>query len=120
MQARPCIWMVDDDPVHLKIYGWLIESAGYRTLLVEVRRGGIDLPAEPADLILLDYHFAGLASAVDIAKLIQQRLPHVPILVLSDAHTLPEDIAPLVQGFVRKGDPAKFVDGLHAALKPVC
>jgi len=111
--------MIDDDPLHLKIYGWIIESAGYHTLPVEVQLGGIDLPEKPPDLVLLDYHLGGLTMAADIAKLIQERLPGVPVLVLSDAYMLPDDIAPLVQGFVRKGDPARLIDRLHAALTPV-
>jgi DNA-binding response OmpR family regulator len=110
--------MVDDDPVHLKIYGWIIESAGYRALPVEVQVGCVDLPDEPPDLVLLDYHFAGGGSAINIAKLIQEQMPQVPVLVLSDAPMLPDDIAPLVQGFIRKGDPAKLVDRLHASLGP--
>jgi len=30
---------------------------------------------------------------------------------------LPQDIAPLVQGFVRKGDPAKLVDRVKKTLR---
>jgi CheY-like chemotaxis protein len=119
MQSQACVWMVDDDPVHLRIYVWIIESAGYRTLPVEVRFRGIDLPEEPPDLVLLDYQLHGRISAIDVARLIQQRVPGVPVLVLSDAYALPDDIAPLVAGFVRKGDPARLVDRLHAALKLV-
>jgi DNA-binding response OmpR family regulator len=96
----------------LQIYGKVVERAGYRALTAEARFGGVKFPIEPVDLVLLDYHLAGL-SAVEIAGEIQARLPGVPILVLSDAYSLPEDIAPLVQGFVRKGDPAKLIATLH-------
>lgn len=118
MHERASVLMVDDDPVHLRIYGWIIESAGYRALPAEVRFGAIELPQEPADLVLLDYHFAGLTTAVEIAKLIQSRHPNVPLIVLSEAHGLTDDIAPLVQGFVRKGEPAKLVARLHQLLRP--
>jgi hypothetical protein len=40
------------------------------------------------------------------------------MIVLSDSIDLPGDIAPLVQGFVRKGDPAKLVDRLQQILGP--
>jgi hypothetical protein len=39
------------------------------------------------------------------------------VIVLSDSMDLPGDIAPLVQGFVRKGDPAKLVDRLQQILR---
>jgi len=117
MQARASVLIVDDDPLHLRIYGWIIEAAGYRALPAEVRYAGVDIPTEPVDLVLLDYHLEGQRSAVDIAKVIHERLPDAPVIVLSDAPMLPEDIAPLVQGFVRKGDPAKLVEKLHKLLQ---
>ena len=115
MPAKSSVLIVDDDPMHLKIYGRIVEAAGYRALSVEAGPKGVDLPEDSADLVLLDYHLAG-QSAVEVADLIHTRFPEVPILVLSDALVLPEDIAPLVQGFVRKGDPAKLVDRLHILL----
>lgn len=118
MDVRPSVLIVDDDPVHLRIYGWIVEAAGYGALLAEVRLTGVDLPDAPIDMVLLDYHLGGQVRAVDVAKLIRLRIPGVPVIVLSDALTLPEDIAPFVHGFVRKGDPAKLVDRLHVLLKP--
>ncbi len=118
MHPRASVLIVDDDPVHLKIYGWIVEAAGYRALPAQVRFSGVDLPEETADVVLLDYNFAGETTAVDIARLFQSRRPRVPIIVLSEALVLPDDIAPLVQGFVRKGDPAKLVDTLHNLLRP--
>jgi len=40
------------------------------------------------------------------------------MILLSDALTLPEDIAPFVQDFVRKGDPPKLVNLLQQYLSP--
>lgn len=116
MQAS--VLIVDDDPTHLKIYGWILQAAGYRSLPVQVRSAGFELPECVADLVLLDYHLNTKASAVEIAQSIHARLPRAPIIVLSDAMGLPRDIAPFVQGFVRKGDPAKLVEKLHALLRP--
>jgi CheY-like chemotaxis protein len=119
MLERPSILIVDDDPTHLKVYGWMVEAAGYRALPVEVRFAGVDLPEGPADLVLLDYHLGSRKiKAVEVAQQIRSRLPSVPIVVLSDAMCLPQDIAPLVQGFVRKGDPAKLVGRLQQLLAP--
>lgn len=116
MDLRATVLIVDDDPVHLKIYTWIIEAAGYRALPAQVQYAGVDLPQESADVVLLDYNFAGQATAVEVAKEIKSQMPGVPILVLSEALMLPEDIAPLVHGFVRKGDPAKLVEALHHRL----
>jgi CheY-like chemotaxis protein len=117
MHERPSVLIVDDDPMHLRIYGWIVEAAGFRALFGEVRFDGVDIPEAAADAVLLDYHLGGrLTNAVDVAKLIQSRFPDVPIVVLSEQICLPEDIAPLVQGFVRKGDPAKLVDKLKELL----
>jgi CheY-like chemotaxis protein len=112
------VLIVDDDPVHLKIYGWIVEAAGYRALPAQVRFAGVDLPQAPADLVLLDYRLGKHTTAAEIAKLIRARLPDAPVIVLSESLLLPDDIAPLVQGFVRKGDPAKLVDTLHKLLRP--
>lgn len=118
MHSRASVLIADDDPVHLKIYGWIIEAAGYRALPAQVQFDGVAVPEEAADVILLDYNFSGQTTAVEIAGLFQSRFPHVPIVVLSEALVLPEDIAPFVQGFVRKGDPQKLVDTLHRLLPP--
>ena len=120
MLERPSVLIVDDDPTHLKVYGWIVEAAGYRALSGEVRLSGVDLPDHPADLVLLDYRLGSRkAKAVEVAKLVRSRLPSVPIIVLSEEMCLPEDIAPLVQGFVRKGDPAKLVDRMQQILPAV-
>jgi DNA-binding response OmpR family regulator len=117
MQERQSVLIVDDDPLHLRIYGWIVEAAGFRALPAEVRFAGFDLPEEPADLVLLDYNLLGRTTAVEVAKLIHARRPGVPVIVLSDSIDLPQDIAPLVQGFVRKGDPAKLVDRVQKILR---
>lgn len=119
MQERPSVLIVDDDPTHLKIYGWIVEAAGYRALPAEVGFAGVDFPDEPADLVLLDYRLGSRnAKAAQVAKIIKARFPDAPIIVLSEEFCLPDDVAPLVQGFVRKGDPAKLVDRLDQLLRP--
>jgi len=116
MRQTASVLIVDDDPAHLKIYGWMIEAAGYQAVLANVGFNGVNLPEDPVDLVLLDYNLDGHISAVEVASLVQSRFPQVPVVVLSDAFALPEDIAPFVQGFIRKGDPAKLVGRLHEFL----
>jgi CheY-like chemotaxis protein len=118
MDIPASVLIVDDDPAHLKIYGWLVEKAGYRALTAEVRFTSIDLPPEPADMVLLDYHLGGQIAARDVAIMLRARLPDAPVILLSDVFSLPEDIAPLVQGFVRKGNPARLIQCLQEVLPP--
>ena len=110
MDRKATVLIVDDDPTHQQIYGWIIEASGYRPSMARVAFDDVQFPDEAASIVLLDYHLGSESSAVDIARLIHTRYPDDPIVILSDALALPEDVAPLVQGFVRKGDPAKLVD----------
>jgi CheY-like chemotaxis protein len=109
--------ILDDDPSHLRIYGWIVEAAGYKPLPTLVRMEGFDLPQEHVDLVLLDYHLAGRMTAPEAAAKIRAAMPSTPILVLSDMLMLPADVESLVDGFVRKGDPGKLVAKLKETLQ---
>ena len=54
MHEKETVLIIDDDPAHLRIYGWIIEAAGYRVLPSLVRFDGVDQPEDPVDLVLLD------------------------------------------------------------------
>jgi len=116
MHEKDSVLIIDDDPMHLRIYGWIVEAAGYRALAAQVELDKVVLPEETVDLVLLDYNLSGALSAVKTAELVRSRYPQAPILVLSDAYSMPDDIAPYVRGFVRKGDPAKLVERLREML----
>jgi DNA-binding response OmpR family regulator len=118
MPVASVVLIIDDDPMHLRIYGWIVEAAGYASLPAQVMHGGVELPEGKADLVLLDYNFVGTTTAVELAQRVRASQPELPILVLSDAFSLPDDIAPHVQGFIRKGDPGKLVDKLREMLGP--
>jgi len=53
------VLIVDDNPTHLQVYAWIVESAGYAALLAPVTFDGVRLPEKPSDLVLLDYHLGG-------------------------------------------------------------
>jgi hypothetical protein len=40
MQSRASILVVDDDPVHLRIYGWIINAAGFHAVTAQVVSNG--------------------------------------------------------------------------------
>jgi DNA-binding response OmpR family regulator len=112
----PAILIIDDDPSHLRIYGWIMRAAGYCAVPALVTRDTVDLPDTPVDLVLLDYHLNSHMTAVEIAVEARQRFGGAPILVLSDALMLPDEMRPLVDGFVRKGDPAHLVEAVGQTL----
>jgi DNA-binding response OmpR family regulator len=107
---QPKVLIVDDDPSHLEIYSMLLEQAGYEPLTAQVNFAGADLP-ENADvrLVLLDYKLQSLRTSADFAREIRDLYPVAPIVLLSDLWSLPEDVAPFVTEFVRKGQPAKLL-----------
>ncbi len=114
---KPAVLIIDDDPSHLRIYGWIIQSAGFKSVSALVTFDSLDLPDAEVDLVLLDYHLNGRLTAPDVAKLSRDRYKAAPILVLSDAMMMPDDIAPFVDGFIRKGDPAQLVETISQRLR---
>jgi DNA-binding response OmpR family regulator len=116
---KPAVLIIDDDPSHLRIYGWIIQSAGFESVVALATYDALDLPGADIDLVLLDYHLNGRMSATDIAKLLRDRYETTPIYILSDAMMMPDDIAPFVDGFIRKGDPARLVETITEKLRKV-
>lgn len=109
--SHPKVLIVDDDPMHLEIYGLLMKQSGYEALPALVKFSGTEIPkGESIGLVLLDYRLNSIKTSPQYAKEIRAHYPSAPIIVLSDLWALPADIAPFVTGFVRKGDPAKLVE----------
>lgn len=111
--ADPRILIIDDEPAHLKLYSWILQREGFLTTTALVERSGIELPPaqEEFDLTLLDYRLQGI-KAVDVAKKIRALWPEMRIVVLSDMMWIPDDMAPVANGFIRKGEPQLLVEKL--------
>ena len=111
---RKRILIVDDDPSHLEIYGMIVDRAGYRPVPVLVRFAGPEpVPDGKIAAVLLDYRLNSVRTAPEIAQEIKAKHPQAPILVLSDAWTLPADIQPFASAFVRKGEPENLLNTLR-------
>lgn len=109
--SHPKVLILDDDPMHLEIYSLLMKQAGYDALPTLVRFVGTKIPGgENIGLVLLDYRLNSSKTSPEFASEIRALYPGVPIIVLSDLWSVPADIAPLVDGFVRKGEPAKLIE----------
>jgi DNA-binding NtrC family response regulator len=110
MSDLPNILIVDDDPDHLKIYGWILERAKLHPVTCLVRKRGLELPKVAAiKLVVMDYALHCGATPVEVAQGLRKEYPQAPIVLLSDAQELPEDVGPYVQAFVRKGNPEKLI-----------
>jgi len=110
MSGLPNILIVDDDPDHLKIYGWILERAELHSVPCLVKKRGLELPNVAAvDLVVLDYALHCGATPVEVAERLRKEYPQAPIILLSDVQELPEDVEPYVQAFVRKGNPEKLI-----------
>jgi DNA-binding response OmpR family regulator len=107
---RSKVLIVDDDPSHLEIYSLLLRQAGYDAITTQVNFAGADLPQDAGvRLVLLDYKLQSLRTSADLAREIRDQYPDAPIVLLSDLWSLPEDVAPFVKDFVRKGQPARLL-----------
>lgn len=103
------VLIIDDDPEHLKIYGLIVQHAGYSPVPCLVRQTGPEWnPEVAADLVLLDYRLQCSLPTREIAAEVRRRWPDAPIVLLSDIYGLPPEMEPLVTCFVRKGEPAKL------------
>jgi DNA-binding response OmpR family regulator len=117
MPTNPRVLIIDDDPSHLDIYGMFVERAGFDPIPLLVRFAGADpVPDSRVDLVLLDYRLNSVTTAPEIAQEIRSRFPEVPIILLSDLWSPPADVAPFINQFVRKGEPAKLMEVLCAHL----
>jgi DNA-binding NtrC family response regulator len=109
------ILILDDDPLHLEIYGMMVQRAGFESVPVLVMFSGPDpIPETGIDLVLLDYRLNSVKTAPEIAQEVRAKFPEAPIILLSDFWSPPSDVAPFIAQFVRKGDPAKLQEVLRS------
>ncbi len=117
MPQHPTILIVDDDPLHLKIYTWILQREDYRCLTALVGSTSVELPAEePVDLVLLDYRLNSSLRAPGVARQVGRTYPSVPIVVLSEAPWLPDDMKDLAVAFVNKGNPKLLMETINSVL----
>lgn len=117
MGKTPTVLVIDDDPLHLDLYGRIVRGAAWEPILLLVRFSGPDpLPNSTIDLVLLDYRLNSVKTAPEIALEIRAKFPGVAIVLLSDLWSPPADVAPFITHFVRKGDPAKLLEVLRSHL----
>ncbi len=116
--SKKTVLIVDDDPGHLKIYGWMVRQSGHDSVEHLVNRTGPAFEsAWPVNLVLLDYVLHCQVPTPEIARKARASWPHAPVVLLTDMLDLPADMAPYVDHFVRKGQPSKLVETLNNLLE---
>jgi len=122
MAAREhLILCVDDDVVGLHVRKVLLERAGYRVLTAKDGPSSLHIFAkEPVELVVLDYSMPGMTGD-QVASMMRQTKPKVPILLLSAYVELAPEITALVDAAMTKGEGAPvLLAKLDNLLSGVC
>ena len=112
------ILIVDDDPLHLTLYSWILQRQGYKCKTAQVKSTSVDLPQDPAvDLVLLDYRLSSSLTALDVVQQLKKVFVTTPIVVLSDMQWMPDDMRGHATAFINKGDPARMLETVASVLR---
>ena len=111
------VLIVDDDPLHLMIYRWILQREGCHCKSALVGSTSVELPvSEVIDLVLLDYRLSSSLTATDVAKQVKSAFPEVPIVVLSELPWMPDDIRAYADAFANKGEPKRLLETIVGVL----
>jgi len=107
MTDRPYLVLcVDDEMVGLRVRKIVLERAGYRVLTAPDGPSGLNLfAAEPVEVVVLDYSMPGMHGG-EVARMMRETKPYVPILLLSAYVGLPPEVSCLVNVYMTKGEGA--------------
>ena len=111
---------VDDELVGLQVRKILLERAGYRVLTAPDGPSGLAIfSEEPVEAVVLDYSMPGMHGG-EVAVIMRQTKPRVPILLLSAYMGLSADVTSLVDLYMTKGEGAPvLLEKLSSLLQPV-
>lgn len=105
-QTGHLVLCVDDEKVGLQVRSMLLERSGYRVLTAPDGATGIKVfEANPVEAVVLDYAMPGMHGG-EVAAMMRQIKPEVPILLLSAYLGLPAEITQLVNVYMTKGEGA--------------
>ena len=111
------ILIVDDDPSHLKLYSWILAQGNFVPVSLLVSGPHLPVPPDsPINLAVVDYRLGNDWTAVQVIQRLRQAFPDLPVVMLSDFSWLPDDVAPVVSGFVRKGEPQELLETISRVL----
>jgi CheY-like chemotaxis protein len=104
--SGPVILCIDDEDLGLEIRKMVLEREGFSVLTAKDGATGLEvLDAEHIDAVILDYAMPGINGG-QVAAIVRQRKPTMPILMLSAYVALPADVMRVVSATATKGDGA--------------
>jgi two-component system, response regulator PdtaR len=120
LSARPCILLVDDDPIILETFGESLRGAGFE--VIEARDGARALQiciAQTPALAVIDYAMPGL-SGVELARQLvaQTDVPFLFLSAHSEERIVQQAVAAGALTFLLKPtEPAALIPAVRAALE---
>lgn len=118
MLSDTTVLIIDDDPLHLTLYTWILEREGFKAKTALVGSAAVELPSfEIVDLVLLDFRLNSSRSPAQIAEQVRNTFPAAPIVVLSELPWMPDDIRSYAAAFVHKGEPQKLIEAITSVLQ---
>ncbi len=119
-QNSHLILCIDDELVGLRVRKLLLERAGYKVLTAMDGPAGLEIfKKEPVEAVVLDYSMPGMHGG-EVASLMRQTKPEIPILLLSAYIGLPADVTSTVNLYMTKGEGAPvLLKKLRSLLHPV-
>lgn len=104
--STPTILCIDDEELGLEIRKLVLEREGYSVLTARDGPSGLSVfESQQVDAVVLDYAMPGLDGG-QVAAMMRQIKPNVPIIMLSAYVALPEEVMRLVDLSATKGDGA--------------
>jgi CheY-like chemotaxis protein len=109
---------IDDEDLGLEIRKMVLEREGFTVLTARDGATGISVfDHEQVDAVVLDYAMPGMDGG-QVAAILRQRRPDLPILMLSAYVALPDEVMRVVSVSATKGDGAfTLVDKLKELLQ---
>ena len=116
--SQPVILCIDDEDLGLEIRKMVLEREGFCVLTARDGPSGLAVfETQQVDAVVLDFAMPGLDGG-QVAAMLRQRSPHIPILMLSAYVALPEDVMRVVSVSATKGEGAySLVDKLKELLQ---
>jgi len=109
---------VDDETVGLQVRRLILERSGYQVITAVDGKSGLSLfESHPVEAVVLDYAMPGMHGG-EVAALMRERKPHVPILLLSAYLDIPPEITNRVNVYMTKGEgPPALLEKLGSLFK---
>jgi len=108
---------VDDEEIPRTLRKLILEQQGYTVIAVTSAKEALDKLAEmPFDLVLTDQMMPGM-SGTELTKQIKQRMPHLPVVIVSGVNELPPDAAYADRFISKIAGPAALFSGIADVLQ---